>query len=337
MRIMVFDVPAVSGGALTILNKYYNEAVIHHDKDKIWYFVVSLPIYAETDTVKILRIPWVKKSWIHRLFFDTFVAPQLVKKYKIDEIISLQNMVVPRVNIKQTLYVHNSLPFINKKFKLLESPLFWAYQNIIGKKIINSIKKANQVIVQTNWMKDACVNRAKVTPKKIIVKPPEINIEIKQYFEPKEDHLRTFFYPASGFIYKNHKLIVDAALLLKKHGICDYNIIFTLKGDENKHISGLCKQIKQNNLPIKFVDTIPQKQVFDYYGRSILVFPSCIETIGLPMLEAKLHQTPILASDMPFSHEALDNYEKSYFFNPFNCNDLFVLMCKAIQGKMIIY
>lgn len=314
MNIMVFDVPAESGGALTILNEYYNDAVRENDQNKTWYFVISVPEFPETETVRILRFPWIKKSWFHRLYFDTFFAPQIVKKYNADEILSLQNVIVPNVNIHQTLYMHQPLPFTNKRFKLIESPLLWVYQNIISRKIIKSIQKADQIIVQTRWMKDACVSKAKVMPEKIAVIPPEINIEIKQYFEPTEEHLRTFFYPASGFIYKNHKLIVDAALLLKERGVSDYKIIFTLKGDENKHIVGLYKQVKQNNLPIKFIGTITREQVFDYYRRSVMIFPSYIETFGLPLLEAKLHKTPVLASDMPFSHEILDGYEKVRFF-----------------------
>ena len=36
------------------------------------------------------------------------------------------------------------------------------------------------------------------------------------------------------------------------------------------------------------------------------------------MLEAKMHESPILASDCAFSHEILDGYQKAEFFDPFN-------------------
>ena len=53
MRIMVFDVPAEYGGALTILNQYYNTAI--KDKENEWIFVVSTPKLKETDNIKILN------------------------------------------------------------------------------------------------------------------------------------------------------------------------------------------------------------------------------------------------------------------------------------------
>ena len=40
------------------------------------------------------------------------------------------------------------------------------------------------------------------------------------------------------------------------------------------------------------------------------------------MLEAKMHQAPIIASDCAFSHEILDGYHKVEFFDPFDPFDL---------------
>jgi len=330
-KIMVFDIPAVKTGALAILEEYYNEAVNNYNKDKIYYFILSLPKLAETDNVKVINFPWVKKSWFHRLYFDYFIAHKLVKIYDPDEIFSLQNIIIPRVKIPQTIYVHQSLPFINKRFKIFHNPILWIYQNLIGRIVIRSIKKAKKVIVQSNWMKVECVKKANVNPSKIIVIPPKININIRKYFKTTFESMHRFFYPASGFLYKNHKIIVDAALLLKKLEIDDYEIILTLKGDENRNIVKLHKRILKNNLPIKFIGSLTFEQVCEYYSKSILIFPSYIETFGLPLLEAKLHKTPILASDCPFSHEVLDEYENVEFFNNDDAKILASLLYKKIK------
>lgn len=322
MNIMVFDVPAESGGALSVLKDFYKEAKSYEEKNINWIFVLSKPELQETKNIKVLRFPWIKKSWFNRLYFDNMIAPDLVKKYNVDKIFSLQNIVIPRTKVKQTLYVHNSLPFVDYKFTLKENKKLWIYQNIIGRNIVNSIKKANKVIVQTEWMKKACIDRVKVEDGKIDVVPPQINIRIDKFFEPKETSFKTFFYPANGMIYKNHRLIVNACKELKKKNIKDYKIIFTLKGNENSHIRGLYKEVTENKLPIEFHGKISRKEVFELYTKSVLIFPSYIETLGLPMLEAKLHKGIILASDCPFSHEILDGYENFCFFNPFNTVDL---------------
>lgn len=310
---MVFDVPAESGGALTILKEFYLKT--KSNKDVNWIFVISNPIFEEMDHIKVLRFPWIKKSWLHRLYFDHFVAHKIVKKYEADEIISLQNVIVPKVRVPQILYVHQPLPFSKKRYKITENLMFWVYQNLIGKKIFNSIRKANRVIVQTNWMKDACIEKVKTNPDKIIVQASEIKLGIKEYFKSTEISMRTFFYPVKGYVYKNHKIIIDAALLLKNRGINNYKVIFTLKGNENKHIINLYNIVVENKLPIQFIGEIPLEQVQEYYSKSVLIFPSYIESFGLPMLEARLHRSPVLASDCPFSHEILDGYENVKFFN----------------------
>src|SRR4051794_5866253 len=115
MIIMVFDVPAENGGALSVLNDVYEEAKSYPDVEIKWVFVVSKPHLNETENIKVLRFPWIKKSWFHRIFFDHFVASFLVKKYKVDKIISYQNVTIPYTRIRQALYVHQSLPFVDYK------------------------------------------------------------------------------------------------------------------------------------------------------------------------------------------------------------------------------
>lgn len=172
MRIMVFDVPAVSGGALSVLHDFYD--AYKENQNNEYIFVVSLPELKETNNIKVLRFPWIKKSWFHRIYFDYVIAPLLVRKYKVDEIFSLQNVIVPNVKKYQTVYVHNSLPFSEYRFSFRENRLLWIYQNIISKSIFKSIIKADRVIVQTNWMKTECIKRLNVNGTKLEVNPPQI-------------------------------------------------------------------------------------------------------------------------------------------------------------------
>jgi len=114
--IMVFDVPAVHGGALTVLEQQYEKA--KQNSDKNWIFILSKAELSETNNIKVLKYPWIKKSWAHRLYFDYFIAHKLVKKYKADEVLSLQNIGVPFIKIPQSVYVHQSIPFIDIRFSL---------------------------------------------------------------------------------------------------------------------------------------------------------------------------------------------------------------------------
>lgn len=329
MRTMVFDVPAESGGALTILNQYYDAATI--DKKNEWIFVVSTPNIKETENIKILNYPWIKKSWFHRLYFDKVIANKLVEKYQVDEVLSLQNVIVPKVKVRQTLYLHQPLPFVEKKYSVIKNFRFWLYQNLISKIIFKSLREADKVIVQTKWIRDAAIKKANVGKDKFVLKQPEINVSVDKLYAEDEKNDKLFFYPASGSVYKNHEVIVKACKLLKAKGISSYKFIFTLKGDENKRIRKLKQIVTDENLPIEFIGSIGIKTVYEYYSKSILVFPSYIETFGLPLLEAKNHESPILASNCAFSNEILDGYEKVRFFNPYDSIELVDLLIHSIN------
>lgn len=330
MKIMVFDVPAESGGALTILNQYYDAAV--KDKNIEWIFVISTPELKEQKDIKILNFPWVKRSWFHRLYFDKFVANKLVKQYKPDEVLSLQNVIIPNINIKQTLYLHQSLPFIEKRYKITENFKFWLYQNIISKMIFKSIKKADKVIVQTKWIMDVVVKKTDINKDKFILKQPELSAKVKKSYKQEDGNKKLYFYPASGLEYKNHRIIIEALDKLDLDYLRNIEVIFTLGKDENQLVRDLYKRVVKKSLPIKFIGKISIDEVYAYYSKSILIFPSYIETFGLPLLEAKMHNCPIIASDCAFSREILNEYDKVQFFDPFDVEKLSELISNKINN-----
>ena len=331
MRIMVFDVPAESGGALSVLHEFYNEFKL--DRENEYIFVLSLPELKETSNIKVLRFPWIKKGWGQRLYFDHFIAPKLISKYKVDRVLSLQNIMIPHTKVYQSVFVHNALPFSEYRFSIFKNRLLWVYQNIISRSIFSSIRRADRVIVQTNWMRDICVEKLNINSDKVDVIPPKLEIEVNNMFLMTKESLSTFFYPASGVFFKNHSIVIDACLKLKEEGVTDYKVIFTINGDENKHIEELYTRVQENQLPVEFIGSISRDRVYDYYTNSILLFPSFIETVGLPLLEAQFFHSPIIAIDLEYSKSVLKDYTGANFFRSNNCAELSVIMRNYINYK----
>jgi glycosyltransferase involved in cell wall biosynthesis len=329
MKIMVFDVPAESGGALTILSQYYGDATKDDQND--WFFVISTPVLSDQPNIKVLKFAWVKKSWIHRLFFDWFIAHRLVEKHGIDEVLSLQNIIIHKVKVKQILYLHNALPFIEKRYKITENFIYWVYQNIISIMIFDSVRKADSIIVQTKWIMNSVIHKVGVKESKFILKNPKVNISVKKKYKMDENNMNSFFYPSSAFVHKNHKVLIMACESLKRRGVTDYKVILTVVGDENKAIKKIKMAAINQDLPIQFIGPLSINEVYDFYSKSTLLFPSYIETFGLPLLEARMHETPIIASDCDFSHEILDDYDDVSFFSPNDFNQLSNLMENKIS------
>lgn len=336
MNIMVFDIPADQGGALSILIDFYKEAAASKNEQIHWFFIVGTPLLQNTRNITVLRYPWTKKSWFNRMFFDYVIAPRLVKTYKIDKVFSLQNVTIPFVKSPQILYVHQPLPFTSYRYSFKENKYFWTYQTIIGKKIKGSISKASQIIVQTEWMKEAISAFNPSVKNNIKVIAPLIEIKVQDTFQPIDSSFHTFFFPGGDLTYKNHRVIVEAAMLLKKRGITDYIIQFTLDPDCDYALD-LKKMIGHVNLPVIFSGKLSRETVYKLYTTSVLIFPSYIETFGLPMLEARLHKGVIIASDLSFSREILEDYENASFFDPFNPVELADKMQSIMQDKSHCY
>jgi glycosyltransferase involved in cell wall biosynthesis len=321
-RIVVYDVAADSGGALLILMDYYTRAL--EDDDNEYLFVIGSPELRESSNVKVYRAPEVKRSWVDRVLFDVFKAHTIIEKFGTDNIISLQNMVVPLTHKKQTVYMHNLLPkqICDLRFSLFEEPKMWVYQNIIGQIIISSLRKADEVIVQTHWLARRCSKRCGIPLEKIRVERPGVVISVPPEIGQRSNCI-VFFYPASAATFKNHAVIFEACKVLDEKGVDGYEVVFTLKGDENARIAVLKAEAERLALPIRFVGWLGEKEMVQTYAQSsCLLFPSKLETLGLPLEEAKAFGLRIVASDLEYAHETIGEYEDVAFFDPCDAEDL---------------
>ena len=314
MRIVVYDIAAEDGGGLFVLKNFYDEVSKFSNKIE-WIFIVSLNSLTNKDNVIVLRYKNVKISWLHRLAFEKLELPKVLKKIDPDLIISLQNIPVPNCKYTQFVYLHQSLQFCKKKFSFCkkEERSLAIRQRIICNYLYRKIlPSAAHIFVQTNWIKKATEDWINYPSSRITVVPVKAENARKFIVDYTGQNSRTFFYPARAEIYKNHQVIIQATKILISKGYANFNIIFTMSPEENNYSKNIFKTAI--NLPIKFVGILDYDLMWKYYSNTVLLFSSYLETCGLPLLEAKYAKSRILASDLPFSHEALDSYPNAKFF-----------------------
>ena len=59
---------------------------------------------------------------------------------------------------------------------------------------------------------------------------------------------------------------------------------------------------------------MPHDELLRYYKSSqCLLFPSYLETLGLPLLEATSFGLPVLTVDLPYAREVMQNYERASY------------------------
>lgn len=327
MRIVVNDIAASEGGALSVLKNFYDEIIDRNDHNE-WIFLLGDNYLKGTDEIRILTYPEIKSSWIKRLFFDLFTGKNLINKLQPDIYISFQNTATLGVDSEQFVYLHQVLPFQKEKnfsFFVDSERRYAVYQKIIGAIIKITIKKSNaKVIVQTKWLKkrlekelsENCIHV--VSP---VVYPAKEAAASKKVCKEGV----SFFYPASDLVYKNHSLIYQAVNLLVEKGYQRFQVILTIDKPSDT---------LKNAEYYQFLGKIDNEDIWEYYVNSTLLFPSYIESYGLPLKEASIVNSVIFASDTEFCREILESYSNAFFFDPFDAEKLAELMERKLTDRI---
>lgn len=176
------------------------------------------------------------------------------------------------------------------------------------------LNKQTYVAVQTEDIKKRFARRYNFSEERIGVFFPEVEKIDVETVEPYiyENDTFNFFYPSMGASYKEHTTLVYALERIyteHKDMARRIRIHFTLTKDDNKELT---KCIRELGFDGNFVfhGNIPHEQVLSMMkAGNGLLFPSVIETLGLPLLEAASLGTPVIANDMGYAREVLRGYD----------------------------
>ena len=86
-------------------------------------------------------------------------------------------------------------------------------------------------------------------------------------------------------------------------------------------------------MSVSFVGRLNEEEMRKMYLETTLIFPSYIETVGLPLLEAQVFDSWILCSNLEYSRESIGSYSKAKFFNPFLTEDISKCICDYLTSE----
>lgn len=228
----------------------------------------------------------------------------LLKKPK--KIIMLGNFPCFFSHYPQKVFFHNLIYIFclknPKKYslKLFLESLFWKL----------SIEKVNPTIcVQSSFIKKSL---EKCFRKKLnieIIGSPSVNFKTKdnfKYFSLNKKNIQIldkeflhFIYPANFYSHKNHRLLFQCSRFFKQNKI---KIHLTLEK----------KVIRHNNLDLSsfvFYNYLNYKEIdYLYKNCNALIYPSLIESLGLPLLEITNYNKTVIALNSSYVRAAIDNY-----------------------------
>ena len=298
-----------SGGALGILRQFLANIPANEQK---WLVFVPDKISVEADLPDVTIVPMAGVKPMHkRLWWDMFGLNRWLKQHHIEPLatVSLQNtgFRVSKKDIPRFIYYHQSLPFYPYSWNPLKKNerILWFYKNIYPFFVRLFLTNDTTIFVQLDFIKKGFAHFFRHPEQNIrvyspsVIKPDISNIET--IFDSAKKNL---FYPAMNHFYKNHDVLRKAM----QYDDGRTQLYFTIEPPKSE-VPDKC---------ISYVGTLPYADVCAmYHACDALVFPSYIETFGLPLIEAAMAGLPVLAADLPYAREVLDGYEGAVFV-PYN-------------------
>lgn len=335
--IVLSGINLFQGGPLSVYMDFI-ESLIYSGitaKNTLTAFVYKKSLFHKyEDEINFIEIPNSRSNYAYRLYYEWIYFCKYSSVNKIDYWISLHD-ITPNVKAKRLFtYCHNPSPFYipgKMDFKYDKKMcLFSMFYNFLYR--IN-IKKNSYVIVQQEWLRREFKKRYKID--NIIVAHPQRENK-KSYStgtcKEKELHDKVkFIYASYPRTFKNFEIICRACEILPKEK--NYQVLLTIDGTENNYSKFLKRKYGRND-KIKWLGIQKRDKILQLYCETdCMIFPSKLETWGLPISEYKHTGKPIIMADLPYAHETVGYYKKTAFFDVKSAEDLASKMMDVIENR----
>lgn len=313
-RVVVSGINIDSGGALSVFRDCLIAARARRDRFRFTALVHDRRLFDGVgDHVEYLEFPQSKRRWWRRLAYEYRGFRALSRELDPYLWFSLHDMTPTVHATRRAVYCHNPAPF--HRLRLSD---FWFDPSIVVFRLLYSrlyatnIGANDAVVVQQQWMREEF--RRCYGVEHVVVAHPELlaapEAEVEQ---TAEEESLDFIYPCFPRVFKNVELACRAFASLGESGA---RLLVTLDGEENRYARSLRR--RYGDLPtVRFIGRRTRDEVFALY-RSCrgMVFPSTLETWGMPLSEFRATGKPIFAADLPYARETLAGYGAATFFDP---------------------
>lgn len=334
--IVISGINMVEGGIFTILDNCLQK-ISEYNSDSFLkiYALVNDKSKFNYPNIEYIEFPKSKKKWLNRLYYEYFYFKKLSKKLKPTIWLSLHDMSPNVICKKQFLYYHHPTTFYKATLK------DWKFDYKIGlfslfyKGLTQiNLKKNHTVFVQQHWIKEKFEQAYKINNIKIA--KPEFTEQISIQNIDLDTNKIHFFYPSFPRSFKNFEVILEAISFLSEETKAKTQFHFTTVKDAKTKYAKFVFD-KYNHLSnVNFMGEISREELLSYYNSiDCLLFPSKLETWGLPISEAKSYNKPMFLANLPYAKEAVGNYENISFFEPTNSKELAQLITEFVNKTIV--
>lgn len=275
--------------------------------------------------VVVYEFPGAKRRYASRLWHEWVVFRRLSAKLKPEIWLSMHDITANVPGCRHFVYCHNPMPFYRVPFReAIHQPITFFQNALYGALYRAYLGRNDAVIVQQQWLRDYFIRWG---ARQVIVAHPVERAENPSL--SRSIRSSRFFFPSLARPFKNFETVCEAAKLLADDPRWRGETLITIAGNENRYAKWLRARFDQ--VPgLRFIGRQSYSEMaLRYEEADCVVFPSKIETWGLPITEAKTRGIPLIVSDEPYAHETVGRYDYVRFFPATDARRLADLMLEA--------
>jgi glycosyltransferase involved in cell wall biosynthesis len=314
--LVISAVNFTEGGPLTVLRAFVDAACAVLPTE--WDIVVFLhdKSLLHNSRPKLIEIPYAKRSWLRRLRVEWVEFRAHAHRLRPDLWVSLHD-VSPNVGpFRQAVYCHNPSPFFRVTLSdTWFEPSLFLFQ--VGYALLYRVRLRRNcaVVVQQSWLREEFRRWVGPSTRIIVAHPSVAAGAAGAPRKPLSSGRATFLYPALPRAFKNFELICAAVQQLELNPQWRSEVILTISGAENRYARWITRRYSKLRT-LRFVGRQTREQLDRLYASAdCLLFPSRMETWGLPITEAKQFDLPMLVANLPYARETVGCYDKVSFID----------------------
>lgn len=281
-----------------------------------------------------------RRGWFRRLYIEYHALQQFAQREDGATVWFSFCDTTPRVGaVPQYLYCHSPAPFhrLTLRDAWLE-PKLAVFRALYRSIYRFRIDRNKAVFVQQHWIRRWFEEQT--AARQVVVASPRNRDDRHAPGELCLPDAKTrpvvFLYPALPRVFKNLERVVEAAITMASEqglGPSDFRIWLTIDGTENRYASVVARRAKACAC-IELIGLQSREQLLSRYrAADVLLFPSRLETWGLPLNEAQSAGLPILVADKPYARETLNAHEHVEFLDPMATKPWVDAMSAFIEGR----
>ena len=290
------------------------------------------------ENFRTILIPLHSDNRPFRLFYDQFLIPYYVLKYGIDVLFSPNNIATIFPGCKQVLIIQGPLVIrkLRKRYAEQEIPRLQAifYDFMLPM----SVRRVNKIITVSEDIKKWLLKQVEIPPSKVLVIHEGVDLGVFTTSVTKVDlaiDKPYVLFLSTLFRYKNADKAVKAFALAKRRCGIPHKLVIGGRDPDNR-VTELRKVTEELGVAaeVQFLGQVPFEQVpFLYKNADLFLYPSTVESFGLPPLEAMACGVPVIGSTRCSIPEIIG--DAGLIVDPDNIEELAEAIWKVLTDKKL--